>query len=372
MPPLSILIKPASSNCNLRCKYCFYHSLAENRETRSYGIMSTELLELIVKKALEFSSGSCTLAFQGGEPTVAGLDFYKKLMEFEEKYNTKKVRINNAIQTNGVLMNDDWARFLADNKFLTGISLDGPKDIHDLNRIDSTGEGSFKEVMNTIGLFNKYGVEYNILCVVNNNTARHIGKIYRFFKKNNFKFLQFIPCLDPLGEPYGSREFSLTPESYTSFLKTSFDLWYEDIIKGERISIRYFDNLVMMLMGYYPEACDMAGQCRSQFVIEADGGVYPCDFYVTDDWHLGNIRDMGFYDLKHCNTGRNFEEVSRHVDTRCKQCRWASLCRGGCRRCREPFVDGKPGLNHFCESYREFFDYAFKRLQHVAAILMRR
>lgn len=369
MPPISLLIKPASSSCNLRCKYCFYHSIAENRQTECYGIMDTRLLETIVKKALEHAEHACTFAFQGGEPTLAGLDFYKKLIEFEKKYNVKKVQINNAMQTNGMVIDDAWAKFLADNHFLVGISLDGPKDLHDANRIDAREKGSFNRVKEAIELFNKYRVEYNILFVVNGYTARHANKVYGFFKKNNFKYLQFIPCLDPLNEQPGGNEYSLKPERFTYFLKTLFDLWYEDIMKGNTISIRYFDNLVGMMMGYRPEACGMSGECQCQFVIEADGGVYPCDFYVTDEWLLGNIKDCGLEALKNTDIGNRFIEVSKYIDTECSGCRWFNLCRGGCRRSREPFADGRPVLNYYCSSYKEFFDYTDRRFHQLAAVL---
>lgn len=182
MPPISLLIKPASSNCNLSCNYCFYHDIAENRTIANYGMMDIGLLEKVVQKALEYADHVCTFAFQGGEPTLIGLEFYKKLIEFEKKYNKKKVQINNAIQTNGLRIDEDWARFLAENRFLVGISLDGPKDIHDANRVDAKEGGSFNRVMNTIGFFDKYKVEYNVLCVVNGYVARHANKIYNFFK----------------------------------------------------------------------------------------------------------------------------------------------------------------------------------------------
>lgn len=378
MPPLTILVKPSSSNCNLRCKYCFYHSVAGIREVPSYGLMSLDMLEIIVKKSLEFADGICTFAFQGGEPTLVGLDFFKHLVSLQKKYNSKNVKVNNAIQTNGILINDAWAEFLAENNFLVGLSLDGPKDIHDALRYDANGDGTFIRVMNAVKLFNKHKTEYNILAVVNSYVARHVHKVYSFFKRNNFRYLQFIPCLDPLNERPGSFEYSLSPERYAYFLKNLFDLWYEDVINGNMISIRHFDNLVGMLMGYPPEMCGMSGVCNCQFVIEADGGVFPCDFYVIDEWYLGNIKDMGFEELKHSENGKKFVEASLFVDAKCKECKWFNLCRGGCRRHREPYMPMPPAeqpsllvqpslvLNYFCTSYSEFFEYAATRLWHLA------
>lgn len=372
MPPLSLLIKPASSNCNLRCKYCFYHSVAESRNIKSYGIMSKETLERMVEKALKYADYACAFAFQGGEPTLAGLEFYKELIRLQKKYNHKNLRIDNSIQTNGMLIDDDWAKFLADNKFLVGLSLDGPKDINDTNRVDLNGEGSFSTIMKTADLFNKYGVEYNILSVINGNVANHTTKVYNFFKKHDLRYIQFIPCLDPLGEKPGGLLHSLTPDKYARFLKTLFDRWYSDIVKGDIMSIRFFDNIVGMAMGYKPEACGMSGQCACQFVVEADGSTYPCDFYVIDEWCLGNIKDKDLDELKNSEAGKRFVEVSKHIDPKCRECRWFDLCRGGCRRNREPFVDGKPSLNNFCSSYEKFFEYTIKRIYHLAEMLSRR
>lgn len=366
MPPLSILIKPASSNCNMRCKYCFYHSIAENRNTESFGIMSIDTLELLVKSAFEYADNSCTFAFQGGEPTLIGLNFYKKLIDLQTRYNTKKIKVNNAIQTNGIAINDEWAEFLAMNNFLVGISLDGPRDIHDINRIDASNRGTFGSVTNSIELFNKYKVEYNILTVVNSLTSRHISKIYNFYKKNNLRYLQFIPCLDPLGEQPGTHEYSLTPQKYTYFLKTLFDLWYEDIVNCNMISIRYFDNLVGMCMGYPPEECGMSGVCSCYYVVEADGSVYPCDFYVFDEWNIGNIKVNGFDEMRNSAVAKKFVDVSKSIDPTCKGCDWFKICRGGCRRNREPFENERPFLNYYCSSNKEFFSYAIERINKVA------
>lgn len=369
MPPLNMLIKPASSSCNLRCKYCFYSSIADNRNIKSYGIMSIETLETIAEKAFAYAEGFVSFAFQGGEPTLAGLEFFEKLVELQKKYNTKNIQVFNSLQTNGVKIDEKWASFLAKNNFLVGISLDGPKDIHDSNRIDVNSNGSYKNVMNAIKLFDKYQVQYNILCVINSRVARHVNKVYDFFKKNNFNYLQFIPCLDGIDEKLGSNPYSLKPEAYEAFLKTIFDLWYRDVVQGQGISIRYFDNLISMFLGNPPEACGMSGSCTCQFVIESDGGVYPCDFYAEDNWYLGSIKEMGFKDIKEGEKVKSFIEKSRVVDPKCKQCKWLGLCRGGCRRNREPVIEGKLSLNYFCTSYYEFFNYAVPRLQQIARSL---
>lgn len=366
MPPLNMLIKPASSNCNLRCSYCFYYSLTENRSIECYGMMTVEALEQLVKKALEFADYSCSFFFQGGEPTLAGLDFYKKLIEFQNKYNFKEVRIQNSIQTNGIVINEDWAEFLAYNNFLVGISLDGPKEVNDIYRVTPNGKGSYQRVLKTIQLFNTYKVEYNVLSVVTSFSADYANRIYSFFKKNNFRYLQFIPCIDPFDKAPGSSEYSLTPTKYAKFLNDLFDRWHADIQKGDITSIRYYDNIVTLAMGYPPEACGMLGGCSCQNVIEADGSVYPCDFYATDEWCLGNINCLSFEEIMKSQTAKKFIEVSEYLDDECKECKWFKLCNGGCRRYREPFSDGKPVLNYFCPAYKKFFDYCGDRIFSLA------
>jgi len=362
---LNIMIKPFSSNCNMQCEYCFYHDISNKRIQKLYGFMNFKLLEIIVQKALKEAEEECIFAFQGGEPTLVGIDFYKKLLEYEQKYNQKNIKINNAIQTNGLVIDEEWAHFLAQNNFLIGISLDGPKDIHDLYRVDNQGEGTFQRIIKAIHLLDQYHVKYNILTVVTAQVARRIHKIYNFFKNKNFTYLQFIPCLDPIDEEPGGYNFSLTPKKYSYFLKTLFDLWYQDIVNGRVTSIRYFDNLIQLLMGYPPEACGMSGNCNCQFIIEANGGVYPCDFYVIDKWSLGNIKDQFFSQLLNSLVVQQFVQSSIYVDPICRECPWFSLCRGGCRRWREPFINGKPRMNYLCPAYQEFFRYTIDRFNNI-------
>ena len=369
MPPINLLIKPVSGSCNMRCCYCFYTDEMANREQACYGRMSMETLEAVVCRAMEFAEGSLTFAFQGGEPTLIGLDFYRSLVELCARYNTKRLHIAYALQTNGLLLDEEWAVFLAQNHVLVGLSLDGPAELHDRTRTDAAGKGTHARVMAAARLLKKHGVDFNILTVVNGTVARSGRKMWSFFAKNGFDWLQCIPCLDPLDA--SPAPWSLTADRYAEFLKTTFDCWYADITAGRQVSERTFDNWVGMLAGRPPESCGMSGVCSHQFVLEADGSVYPCDFYVLDGLRLGNLVTDSFEDIERKREELGFVQASRYVHEDCRACEWALLCRGGCRRHREPFVEGRPGLNRFCEAYKQFFPYAIGRMQQLAARLRR-
>ena len=234
MPPLSLLIKPASGSCNMRCEYCFYTDETEHRAVASLGRMSEETARIMVDKALAYADGDCTFSFQGGEPTLAGLPFFRALSDYAGNHpNPKGVRVHYAIQTNGFGIDDEWAEFLSKHQFLVGLSLDGPAELHDLNRRDNQGKRTHDRIMKTVRLFEKHKVEYNILCVVTGKNAKSIQRIYQFYKKNNFKWLQFIPCLEPLEQERGTESYHLSVRSYGDFLTRIFDLWYQDLQKGE-------------------------------------------------------------------------------------------------------------------------------------------
>ncbi|MCK9221528.1 MAG: anaerobic sulfatase maturase [Limnochordia bacterium] len=365
MPAVNLLIKPASSSCNLRCDYCFYHSLAAMRSTPNYGTMSIETLENLVKRAFEFADGYCGFAFQGGEPTLAGLPFYERLIELQEKYRPRGVQVKNFLQTNGIVLDKEWAKFLKDHDFLVGLSLDGPKRIHDLHRKDIHGRGTFGQVMNAAQVLESYQVEFNILSVVNSTVARHPQRIYNFMKKQGFNYLQFIPCLDALDGEQTS--FSLSAEDYGRFLCVLFNLYVKDLESTRPVSIRYFDNLIQMALGYPPEACDQQGHCSIQFVIEADGGVYPCDFYVSDAWYMGNINEASLVELSRSPAAKEFVRSSLDlIHDDCRKCRWYYLCHGGCRRRKEPVHSGQKNLDVFCPGFQMFFQYAEPTIQEVA------
>ncbi|HJC47587.1 MAG TPA: anaerobic sulfatase maturase [Candidatus Lachnoclostridium pullistercoris] len=365
MRPLQMLIKPASSNCNLNCRYCFYCDEGKNRENFSYGFMSEETLEILVKKAFEYADGFCGFAFQGGEPTLVGLPFFERLIELQKKYNKNHIQVDNSIQTNGYGLTEEWAEFFAREKFLVGLSLDGIKSTHDAYRVTRKGEGSFAEIMKTAQLFDRFGVEYNILTVVNGKTGLRAAKIYDFYKKNNFRYLQFIACLDPIGQEPGKQPYSLTPEVYGRFLMELFDRWYDDVEKGEQPYIRQFENVVGVLSGYEPESCEQRGICSVQNVIEADGSVYPCDFYALDEYRLGNVAADDFFYLQANPVTERFVRESAKSMESCRTCPYFRICRGGCRRNRITLADGSR-KNYFCSAYRMFYEYSLERFLRLA------
>lgn len=365
MPPISIMMKPASGLCNMNCDYCFYTDEASKRENASYGIMNLTTLEHIIKKTLAFAEENCSILFQGGEPTLAGLDFFKNVIALENKWNVNHVNIQNSIQTNGFLIDDTWAEFLHNHNFLVGLSLDGTKEVHDAYRKDSHNCGTFDKVLHTIELFKKYKVEFNILTVVTKHTTLHIKEIYSFYKDMGFEWQQYIPCLDPLNEYDANYDYSLSAADYSIFLKDLFDCWYEEAKSGHLRYVRYFIGLMNLLCRRAPGACEMNGVCSRQFVIEADGSVFPCDFYMLDEWLLGNFNHDSIEDIEKKREELHFIEESTHIDSSCKNCKWVYLCRGGCRRDRIPLESGLPGKNRHCKSFQEFFEYAYPKLVEI-------
>jgi uncharacterized protein len=368
---LSLLIKPASSLCGLRCRYCFYHDIAGNRNTGSYGIMKKETSDILIEKAVSGAVESILFAFQGGEPSLAGLGYFKYFAESVKREISKsgaKLKIDYSIQTNGVNITEEFAVFFKEHGFLVGLSLDGTKETNDYFR----GEDTYKSIIQTAKLFDKIGVDYNILTVVTAQTAKHIEKIYNFYKTQNFMYLQFIPCLAPLGDMPFSEHYSLTPELYERFLINLFRLWHADFKAGKYISIRFFDNLARIAAGQPPEQCGTTGFCAGQFVIEADGSVFPCDFYCVDNWNTGNIRESTFEELYGSPNMKKFRDTSFYADyseeerEKCGSCKVFYLCRGGCRRDRDNKKDGFAGGNIYCGALYGFYAFAEPYLKEIA------
>ena len=350
--------------CNMHCDYCFYCDEAQKRLQKSYGFMSDETLKNVIRKTILRAEGVISYAFQGGEPTLRGLDFFKKAVAYEKQYNRNHIKVQNAFQTNGYLLDDEWCAFFKENHFLVGLSLDGIRETNDIYR-HAAGCGSvFERIFGAAKLLQKHGVDFNILTVVTGNTAAHIPEIYEFYRRNGLGYQQYIACLDPLEEPHGQNPYALSPKQYGEFLITLFHLWYKDWKRGRQPYIRQFENYIGILMGYRPEACDQCGICNIQNAVEADGSVYPCDFYMLDQYKLGNLNTDTLAQIDARRKEIGFIEQSCAVDEKCKICKWYQLCRGGCRRDRDYYQDGI-GRNYYCAAYERFFEYAWPKLGEV-------
>lgn len=363
---LNFLIKPASSMCNMQCKYCFYDDVAKNRSASNLGMMTAETAHTLILSAYGTvgKGGSIGFAFQGGEPTLAGLDFYRDFTAFAREHRPRGIHVAYSIQTNGLGLNEEWAVFLKENHFLTGVSIDGDKALHDENRVDPRGKGTYHLAAKGVSLLLRHGVEVNLLCVVTKQLSRRPQKVYQALKKLGAGFLQFIPCLDPLEAERGSAFFSLDPESYGEFLCGLFDLWYQDWEKGNYTSIRLFDDYIHLAMGMPAGTCATSGSCGSYFVVEGDGSLYPCDFYVLDQWKLGMIGKTDLKDAADCGKAREFLREGLERPEECSSCRWLSLCNGGCKRDWQQ-KDGRR-KNYYCAAFQKFFDYAEERIGIVA------
>ena len=348
MKPLTLLIKPAAGLCNLQCAYCFYRSPHEN------GVMAPQTVDRLIAQIRQFCPSALSVVFQGGEPTLAGLDFFRTFVQ--KLLAEVQTPVSFALQTNGLLIDDAFASFFQAYGFLVGVSLDGDAETHNRYRHAPDGRGVFAQVLRAIEILQRHGVAYNILSVVDNESAGEIDRTWQFFRVRDFRFLQFIPCMEAGG-------VSLSAERYAAFLKRSFDLWYDAWETGTYISVRHIDNYIRILLGEPPENCAMCGVCGSYFVVEADGSLYPCDFYCRDTYRLGSVFDNDPFGEN--DAQRAFIAASKVIHAHCKGCEYQFLCRGGCRADRS--ADGTK--NRFCGAYRAFFDAALPRMRLVAKTL---
>ncbi|WP_303973818.1 radical SAM protein [Streptococcus merionis] len=357
MKHISILVKPASALCNLRCKYCFYADVTSLREVRSYGKMKHETAQKMIENIFrDLNDGDeLTIAFQGGEPTLAGLPYFQFIVDCVNE-QTKAVEVHYAIQTNGTIITERWCEFFKKNNFLVGLSIDGTPTYHDLNRLDPRGRGTFHRVLLTKKLFDQYGIEYNVLCVLTEPLSYHAKEVFDFINQQSFKFVQFIPCLDDL-EATERNEYGLTPQGFYRFYKAFLPLWLEALKKGNCVSIKLFDDVINLLAVGRVTACGMLGNCQVQYVIEGDGSVYPCDFYALDEFRLGYIQEMGLREMFMSKVAKNFL-CSRPISAlpeKCQTCPFARMCRGGCKRMKDAvYVDEK---SNFCGYQRFLTDF---------------
>ncbi|MCR5155311.1 MAG: radical SAM protein [Butyrivibrio sp.] len=362
MKHFSVMIKPASSACNLRCRYCFYEDEASSRSTTSYGIMQKDIMEAVIDNVFAGLTGKdeVTFAFQGGEPTVAGIGFFRDFADYvdRKKSTNRHVAVSYVIQTNATLLDDDWCAFFKERNFLVGVSLDLHRGCHDSVRVDANGDGTFDTVLKGIDLLKHHGVSYNILSTLTEELAGYPRKVWDFIVKNDYEYVQFTPCMDGLE---GKNGYGLRPESFASFYRDIFDRWYDDFTAGRGRSIKLFDDIANLLLFGKRTACGIDGHCTPQIIVGADGSVYPCDFYCLDEYKIGNLASENILDLY--EKARISPAGAPAPAQMCKGCRYERFCGGGCKRMRSNvcFVNDS---GDYC-GYRDLLDFAIPKLRRL-------
>jgi len=354
--PFQLLIKPVGADCNLRCEYCFYLRATELYPDVKKHRMPDDVLEAIVKGLLAYRFPQTVFAWQGGEPTLAGVDFFRRAVELEQQHGAPGQSVGNALQTNGILIDDDWCRLFRDYKFLIGLSMDGPEEVHNRFRRNIGGRGTWHRVMRSARLMERYGVAFNILCVLNAENVKIGVDLLRWFVEQGFYYVQFIPCVEK-GLPH-----SVTPDALADFLCAAFDYWSKEAFG--RVSIRDFDALLATHAGQAPPMCIYGRTCNHYIVIEHNGDVYPCDFFVYDEWKLGNVLEQPLHTFMETERYKRFAYQKSKVPA-CAGCKWRKMCYGGCQKDR--LLTGTlSDPTALCEAYKKFFAHATPRLRALA------
>ena len=363
----SILIKPAGPDCSMNCSYCFYLKKSELFPETKVHRMTEEILEEVVHQFLAQPLRELSFSWQGGEPTLMGLPFFRKAVELQQKYGRGQT-VGNGLQTNGLLIDKDWAKFLNTYKFLIGLSLDGPEFVHDKYRFLRNGKGSWPQVANSAKILLDEGVAVNALSVVNDYSARFPEEIYEYFKDIGLEYMQFIPCVEADPNNASRRApFSVSADAYGAFLCRLFDLWLGDFKEGKpQTSIRFFDSVFYIYAGLPPPECTLLEECGNYVVVEHNGDVYSCDFFVEELWRLGSVLSGNLVEMVNSKQQKSFGEKKKSLPVECSDCLWIVHCRGGCTKDRI-HNPKNPFLSYFCSSYKMFFQHADSRLQKLAA-----
>ena len=369
--PMYVMLKPAGSLCNLRCKYCYYLEKDKLYKQCKNHVISDELLEKFIKEYIEAQTTPQVLfTWHGGETLMRPISFYKRALELQRIYGRGR-QIDNCIQTNGTLLTDEWCQFFKDNNFLVGVSIDGPQEFHDEYRRTATNKPTFVKVMNGINLLNKHGVEWNALAVVNDYNADYPLEFYRFFKQIGCKYIQFSPIVERVvkredgltlapgmqGGDAGLADFSITPEQWGNFLCTIFDEWVHNDV-GEYF-VQLFDATLANWVEQAPGVCILAEECGHAGVMEFNGDVYSCDHFVYPEHLLGNLHTKTITEMMYSDQQNKFAKMKKQMlPQQCKECKFLFACHGECPKNR--FLNdkyGNYGLNYLCKGYRQFFEH---------------
>ena len=381
---LHVVVKPIGPMCNLRCRYCFYLEKESLYGSTEPWRMTDETLETYIRQYIEAQPATTqdiNFAFQGGEPTLMGLDFFRRVVELERKYLPPGKHASNALQTNGVLLDDQWCEFLRENRFLVGLSIDGPAELHDAYRTDSRGQGSHDRVMRAMRCMQKHGVDFNAIACIQRCNGDHPARVYRFLRDCGVQFMQFIPVVEladgvrrgevPRNAPPEAwvTPESVLPEQFGRFLMGIFDEWaYHDV---GRIEVGDFEQALMNWRGAGPVTCVYKEICGRALALEHNGDLYACDHFVDQNHRLGNIHESTITEMANSRVQEQFGHAKTvSLPASCRNCDVRPLCNGGCPKDRFlRDVNGETGLSYLCEGYRAFYHHSATILRAMADAL---
>jgi len=328
--------------------------------------MNDEILDETIRQVMTKGGSEVSFGWQGGEPTLMGLSFFKKAVELQQRYGGSQT-VGNGLQTNGILIDKNWAEFLKKYNFLVGLSLDGPEHIHNHYRFSKNGKGSWGSVVDCARLLLNMGVAVNALIVVNDYSVMFPHEIYEFHKELGLTHMQFVPCVETdTHNPSQTAQFSVQPEKYGPFLCDLFDLWMSDFVGNTPTSsIRFFESLFYSYVDSPPPECTLLPDCGVYLLIEHNGDVYSCDFFVEPKWKLGDITKNSLTEMLNSKQQRKFGKIKSNLPNSCESCKWLKHCRGGCVKDRIANPRDKK-LNYLCESYEMFFNHADKKMRKLA------
>ena len=346
-----VFAKPIGASCNLSCHYCYYLDNGENQGQTKKTIMNDEVLEKYIMQHMAAAEAKTVIfSWHGGEPTLLGIDYFKKIVKLQQKHQLPQQRIINGIQTNGTLINEEWCQFLAHEKFSVGVSLDGPQELHDIYRQSPSNKSTFKQSIRGINLLKKHKIFNEILCVVHQNNVKEALKVYNFFKDLGARFISFLPLVD-------KSDKCVSAKDYGQFLCAIFDEWQSHDIG--KIKIQIIEEAIRIAFDQEHSLCIFREKCGGVPVIEHDGSFYSCDHFANADHLIGNIKNLHFKEMLNSNRQKSFGEAKfKTLPDFCLGCEVREMCNGGCpknRIIRTP--DGQGGLNYLCEGYKQFFNH---------------
>ena len=371
------MVKPVGSLCNMRCKYCYYLDKAALYDYRQ-PLMNDELLERYIRANIEGNNSPViAFAWHGGEPLLAGKEFFRKAVALEQKYAEGRT-VENSIQTNGLLLDDEWCAIFRDNNFLVGVSIDGPEHIHDAHRVDAGGEPTFARVMRGIERLYRNRVEYNTLTTVNIHSEGRGAEVYNFLRGISV-FMQFLPVAEllcdgriqsPEAQKAAIAPWSVSARGFGEFMCDVFDIWVKKDV-GRRY-VQLFDATLALMVGVQPSVCSLCETCGSGLTVEHNGDVYCCDHFVYPEYKIGNIHTDRLADLAYCDRQFEFGVAKRALLPReCRHCKYYNLCHGECPKHR--FIDdnrGEYGKNYLCEGYKHFYDHTAQAMERMKELIL--